>query len=358
MELMKKNIKKIAKGIGIVVGVLLLAVIGLLGYLSVKEYRPEAREAALVSEEVSPTAVELESSLTLLSYNIGYGCLSAEEDFFMDGGSKVRPDEEGVVQKNIEGILSELKENPVDIYLLQEVDLDSKRSYRHDQRLELQEALGYNSYFAYNFNCEYVPFPLPTIGKVKSGLVTLTDKKVTEATRIALPVPFKWPVRMANLKRCLLETRLPIAGSDKELVVLNLHLEAYDSGEGKAAQTEILMKRLEEERELGNYVIAGGDFNQTTPAWLEKYPTIDEDKWTPGMFDEASIPEGFRLLMDGDKPTSRLNDTPLTKTTQKAVIDGFIVSDEVEVLELATLDYGFMHADHSPVRLTVKLIED
>lgn len=358
MRIMKKTMRKITKWIGIGIGVLALLIVVLLGYLSVKEYRPQEREEAQVAENYETQVVALDTEITILSYNIGYGCLSAGEDFFMDGGENVRPANEEIVVENMEGILDELEANPADIYLLQEADLDSKRSYYHDQRLELQEALAYNSYFAYNFNCEYVPFPLPTIGKVKSGLVTLTDKKVTEATRIALPVPFKWPVRMANLKRCLLETRLPIAGSDKELVVLNLHLEAYDSGEGKAAQTEILMKRLEEERGLGNYVIAGGDFNQTTPAWLEKYPTIDEDKWTPGMFDEASIPEGFRLLMDGDKPTSRLNDTPLTKMTQKAVIDGFIVSDEVEVLELATLDYGFMHADHSPVRLTVKLIED
>lgn len=77
---------------------------------------------------------------------------------------------------------------------------------------------------------------LPTIGKVESGLVTYSDYKVSEASRIALPESFKWPVKTCNLKRCMLETRIPIKGSDKELVLINFHLEAYDSGEGKIAQ--------------------------------------------------------------------------------------------------------------------------
>ena len=46
-----------------------------------------------------------------------------------------------------------------------------------------------------------------------------------------------------NLKRCLLIERLPIENSDKELVLINLHLEAYDEGEGKAKQTAIVKSR-------------------------------------------------------------------------------------------------------------------
>jgi endonuclease/exonuclease/phosphatase family metal-dependent hydrolase len=49
----------------------------------------------------------------------------------------------------------------------------------------------------------------------------------------------------------------------KYLVLVNLHLEAYDDGEGKKAQTEMLKQILQEEADQGNYVIAGGDFNQT-----------------------------------------------------------------------------------------------
>jgi len=38
---------------------------------------------------------------------------------------------------------------------------------------------------------------------------------VESATRYQLPISFSWPISMVNLKRCLLETRIPIQGSDK-----------------------------------------------------------------------------------------------------------------------------------------------
>ena len=46
--------------------------------------------------------------------------------------------------------------------------------------------------------------------------------------RIKLAESFSWPIKTCNLKRCMLETRIPIEGTDKELVLINFHLEAYD----------------------------------------------------------------------------------------------------------------------------------
>ena len=61
-------------------------------------------------------------------------------------------------------------------------------------------------------------------------------------------------------------------------MLVNLHLEAYDSGEGKIAQTKLLVEFLEQEYAKGNYVIAGGDFNQTfSREDMEQYPVINPD---------------------------------------------------------------------------------
>lgn len=75
---------------------------------------------------------------------------------------------------------------------------------------------------------------------------------------------------------------IDLEGTDAQLVLVNLHLEAYDDGEGKAAQTAALTSFLEQEYAKGNYVIAGGDFNQTFPGGLDKYPIKNDDLWTPG----------------------------------------------------------------------------
>ncbi len=120
-----------------------------------------------------------------------------------------------------------------------------------------------------------MPIPLPPIGRVESGLLTLSNEKITEAKRIALPNPFRSAVSISNLKRALLETRFPIEGTDKELVVFNLRLEAYDNGEGKIAQSKKLADVLSQEYAKGNYVIAGGDFNQVFKG-SHRYPDLGE----------------------------------------------------------------------------------
>ena len=264
---MKK--KKALKAVSIILLAFIIVAAAILGYYTIREYRPDAVETV----EPGDGTAELSTGerFTVLTYNTGYAGLSKDEDFFMDGGSKVQPDSKELVENNLSGIASILKEQDADIYFLQEVDRDSKRSYHIDEQAYYEEELGLKGMFACNFKCDFVPYPLPPIGKVTSGLVTMTDLNVKEASRISLPESFSWPVKTCNLKRCMLEARVPLEGTDKELVLINFHLEAYDSGEGKIAQSKMLAEKLESEYQQGNYVIAGGDFNQTFEG-MEKIP--------------------------------------------------------------------------------------
>ena len=216
--------------------------------------------------------------------------------------------------------------------------------------------------FALNYSCPFVPVPWPPIGKVNSGLFTMTqDLKIESAERISLPCPFSWPLRIANLKRCLLVSYLPVEGSDRQLVLVNLHLEAYDDGEGKIAQTNQLRDFIESEYAKGNYVIAGGDFNQVFPGSLDVYPNTHPENWEPGVLDEKLLPEGWTLAYDLSTPTCRLLNQPYdpadTADTQYYVIDGLILSPNVELRSVETLDAGFENSDHNPVRVQVMLRE-
>ena len=344
--------------IKVFLGLLLLVVLaagGLLGYLSLTEYRPDDIEPLEVVQAARKDNVRVGERLDVLSFNTGYCGLGREQDFFMDGGSMVRPRSEEDVRANLNGILSELVRQNVDIYLLQEVDFDSWRSYYTNQADTYRHGLSLNMACAYNFKCEFVPFPWPPLGKVESGLVTFTGLNVTEATRESLPVPFSWPVSMANLKRCLLIERVPVEGTDRELVIINLHLEAYDDGEGKRAQTEQLMQILAAEYRNGNYVIAGGDFNQTFEG-AASYPLLDESFWQPSKVYVSDLPNGFSFVYDDATPTCRLLNKPYDgerKNAQFYVIDGFIVSDNLKVNLIETVDLNFQYSDHNPVLLQV-----
>ena len=342
-------------------GILVLAVAILLGWLTATEFNPAPVEAAEVTRAGDVDTLKGGDSLTVLSWNVGYGGLGKDSDFFMDGGKDARSADEATVKAYLGGISAAIEESGADLVLLQEVDSDSSRTYGIDERSFLDRGMSCETY-AMNYSCPFVPVPVPPIGKVHSGLYTMTDDLIIDrAERISLPCPFSWPLRIANLKRCLLVSYLPIEGSEKQLVLVNLHLEAYDDGAGKIAQTKQLREFITGEYEKGNYVIAGGDFNQVFPGSLERYPNTHPENWEPGVLDADLLPAGWTLAYDLTTPTCRLLNQPYDPAdlegTQYYVIDGLILSPNVELKSVETLDAGFANSDHNPVRLEVVLGE-
>ncbi len=352
-------IKKILKTLVAVIVIVLLALGGLLGWLTAAEYKPAETESVEISPKAAGAAkLPADGTLTVLCWNIGYGGLGQYSDFFMDGGKSARSADKMQVSDYLAGIYSTIynTDGRPDLILLQEVDVDSSRTYGIDETALLTAD---NAAFALNYSCPFVPLPFPPMGKVNSGLFTTTDYAVDSAERIQLPCPFSWPLRIANLKRCLLVSYLPIEGSDRQLVLVNLHLEAYDEGEGTIAQTNQLRDFILSEYEKGNYVIAGGDFNQVFPGALEAYPNEHPENWIPGELTDDILPEGWSFAYDLTTPSCRLLNQPYDPSdaanTQYYVIDGFIVSPNVNVETVENLDLAFANADHNPVRLTVTL---
>ncbi len=350
--------KKFLKVLVLVLLILVLALAGLVLWLTVTEYKPDdVEQLTIEGEAASADKAAVGEELKVLSWNIGYAGLGAESDFFMDGGKDSRSADEEKVLEYLEGIRESLELADADLAMLQEVDIDSGRTYRIDERDYL--CLGYGVH-ALNYACDFVPIPLPPLGRVHSGLYTTTSSlEISRAERISLPCPFEWPVSTANLKRCLLVSYIPIEGSDRELVMVNLHLEAYDDGEGKIAQTNMLKNIIEGEYEKGNYVIAGGDFNQVFPDALEFYPNTHPENWMPGVLEKDMLEEGWSFAYDLDVPSCRLLNQPYDpedmENTQYYVIDGFIISPNVELLDVETLDLGFENSDHNPVIISFSL---
>ncbi len=357
---MNKTLKKVLKTILIILLVLVAAVILFIGYLTITEYKPKDTESLDIDGSSSET-LAAGDDFTIMTWNMGYAGLGENADFFMDGGEHVRSCTESQVNDNIDAVVAQIQKEDADVVFLQEVDRDSKRSYGIDELEKITSSLdGYNSTFARNYKVAYVPYPLPTIGKVDCGIATLSAFSVDDSQRISLPCPFKYPIRLGNLKRCLMVDRVAIEGSDKELVLVNLHLEAYDDGEGKAAQTKQLRKLLQEEAEKGNYVIAGGDFNQAFSNYDNSaYPLVSEDMWTPGVIDVDEFDDNLTFVTDNSTPSCRSLDRPLAgndsdpSVFQYYMIDGFIVSDNLTINTVETRDLGFKNSDHNPIVMNV-----
>ena len=356
---MKKVFSGLLKFLLVLILIVLIGVGGLLGWLTYTEYKPaDVEPLAFMATTIDADELPAGESIDVLSWNIGYAGLGAGSDFFMDGGKSSRAADKMQVSEYLAGIYGSIYNSELepDLILLQEVDIDSSRTFDINEAEQLGRG---NAVHALNYSCPFVPIPMPPMGKVNSGLLTTTRYDVESAERISLPCPFSWPLRIANLKRCLLVSYLPIEGSDKQLVLVNLHLEAYDDGEGKIAQTKVLNDFLQSEYAKGNYVIAGGDFNQIFPGGLDAYPNTHPELWTPGLLTEDMLPEGWSYAYSLDTPSCRLLNQPYnpadTVNTQYYVIDGFILSPNVELDLVENLDLGFANSDHNPVHISVRL---
>lgn len=352
--------KQILLWVCLVVLCIVVVFVALLAVLTFTEYKPDDVENLALTGEASADYIEPGQELTVMTWNTGYGALGDNADFFMDGGSGVKTADEARVLENMNAIVSELGELDPDIAFLQEVDVDSGRSSHIDEAEMICEGQsGMQSSFATNYRSLFIPYPVPPIGKVHAGILTLSKYGATSSERVQLPCPFRWPLRLGNLKRCLMIDRIPVGDDDQELVIINLHLEAYDSGEGKAAQTQMLKDILEEEAAKGNYVIAGGDFNQSFPSVDTSMYPAQEGKWQAGMLDEDQFSDDWQFIMDNSVPSCRSLDQPYEgadpDTFQYYMIDGFIVSSNLLVESCETQDLGFVNSDHNPVLLKVRL---
>lgn len=376
-------LKRILKVILIVFIVIIAIALGFVLTLQVFEYRPASETALEITNNLADTDanyVILDQNIKVLTFNTGYASLSATEDFVMDGGTKGRMDSKSEVETNIEGIISILEEQAADIYLLQEVDVESDRSYDTLQYQSYIDALQMPVTLGYNYRVLFVPFPFQIgqmMGNVNSGIASFINFYVDDASRVQLPGSFSWPLRLANLKRCVVVSRLPIKDSEKFLIIINVHLSAYDDGSMRLQEMAALESLMKSETDAGNYVLVGGDFNQTFPEAVTistqeiggvsqvvtdyHYALKDPSFWQAyPMEEDWFIDNNFQFGVDIYTPTCRLLNHPLDTVddnmNQYYVIDGFIVSSNISIESVETLDKGFTYSDHNPVQIEIKLL--
>ncbi len=366
-------LKRLLKLLLLLVVIVVAAAAAFVVTLQVTEFNPAETETLGVAVDplssYAPVEAESGVSIKIMTWNLGYASLSETEDFVMDGGQKGRMDSIGEVVSNINGIGQTLVDTAANVYFLQEVDEGSDRSYGTLQVSTYAELLSRPSVFGVNYRCLFVPFPFDLkqmMGKVESGILTLSDYIMEDPVRIQLPGAFSWPLRLANLKRCITVVRTPIQGSDQFLVLINVHLSAYDDGTMRIQEMTALRRVMEDEYEAGNYVVVGGDFNQTFPDAVTEvdgvaeyhFPLKDPSYWEAFAMDGAWFTEhGWQYGIDMTTPTCRLLNRPLDlvddANNQYYLIDGFIVSPNITIESVETLDLAFHHSDHNPVVMTI-----
>lgn len=342
--------------LGILIGVVIFGAIGII-YFTLNEYSPED---VIDLKIIANSDITAPASMTLVTWNIGYCGLGENEDFILDGGKTSYPKKENFLQY-YNGMLDTISQIDADIYLIQEVDIDSKRSYNTNEYKAIQSVLPYyDSSFATNYKAVFVPFPLPNpIGKVESGIVTMSEYILDSVERYSLPGDYSWPIKTVHLKRCMSVSEISVDNSEKTLLVVNIHLSAYDSGDLRTAQMGYLKEFIEEKYKQGYYVIVGGDWNNQIPVpGADQFELKEDGKfWKPMEVPVDWTPENWTWGADGSVPTYRLLDEPLVTAdeVQYGVIDGFLISPNIELLGVSGIDLKFKNSDHNPVKIHISL---
>ncbi|MBC8047563.1 MAG: endonuclease/exonuclease/phosphatase family protein [Fimbriimonadaceae bacterium] len=341
----------------IVLGVLSFG--GLILYGTITDYQPEPETSMDVEIKAGGiVSTEIDTILNFFNWNVGYGGLGAEMDFFYDGGKTVRAPRENW-DAYFDGIKKTILTNDsIDFYLIQEIDQLSKRSYQVNQYDSIYRILQkYSASFGLNYNVKYVPLPFTNgLGKVYSGVATYSKYIPASAQRFQYPGKFPWPTRIFFLDRCFLSQRYKLSNG-KELVVINTHNSAYDeTGEIKKSEMDFLKKHMMKEHAAGNYVIIGGDFNQCPPGFdTKKFMVGSYTEFIPPALEEGWTPAGWKFCYDDSTPSNRHLDGPLDDKTFKTIIDYYLISPNVELLSVKTIDLGFANSDHQPVIMKIKL---
>lgn len=299
--------------------------------------------------------------LQLMLWNISYGGMPAEIDFFYSGGTQIMLSQENYEQ-NFNEILVQinLAKDSTDFFLFHKVDTSSKRSYFSNQMRQIQDLLPeFESTLCLNFSVPYIPVPLDQpIGEVHSGMMCF-GRYGAESSQL-FPLDSKnyyWPKRLFTAQRSMNIVSYPLG--NKQLHVINTHLSSYDfQGEYRWSQLKQIWDIADSLEKRGDYIILAGGWNMNPPGFKKyrikhgyhakpAFPEIDTSKYFRGWkFD-------YRM----DLPTSRdLRDAYRHGAIGSTIKDFFVCSPNIGILEVHTADQRFKNSDHQAVFIKVFLI--
>ena len=216
----------------------------------------EPAEAYQAAQLTSPP--EAPSTLTVMTWNIKFG--GARIDFFFDCfGDRVLMKKDEVIN-NLEGIATKIRQVDPDVVLLQEVDVNSKRSAFVDQVQWLLDhtALNYGVY-ASQWRADFIPSD--GLGAMDSGNAILARWPLS-GTRLSLAQRSDQDglTRYFYLQRNILRAELTLPDGPHVGIVAT-HTDAYGQDGTKRKHIDRFLDEAAALAAEVDVLIAGGDLN-------------------------------------------------------------------------------------------------
>lgn len=227
-----KIAKKVLKTIGVLLGFIVVIVLGYIIYLYASYHRIEDNKSLSVeSHTETKQTLTTGKQYSAITYNIGFGAYTPDFSFFMDGGKSSWAKSKKSVLKTVKNAGNLTKSYDPDFALIEEIDLNSTRSYHVNEYSILKKCLkNYDTVFAQNYDSAFLfyPFTQPH-GSSKAGLALFSRYPIKDSLRRSLPISTSYN-KFFDLDRCYSISRIPV-DNGKYLVIFQLHMSAYGNSD-------------------------------------------------------------------------------------------------------------------------------
>ena len=223
-------------------------------------------EDAVMYQSASLKEFSPKKTIKVMTWNIRFGV--ARLRFFGDGcGDKVIMTKSEVTT-GLKGLAAKIIAEDPDILLLQEVDVQSKKTAYIDQAQWLLDNTDMN-YGAYGSMWQAQAILADGLGRVNTGNLILSKWKLENAERIQLPLRGDQDglTKYFYLRRNVLKAVVDMPGN--KFYAVNTHLTAFATDDTKQKHIKGFKSVLDNITAEGEYFVAGGDLNELPPNALK-----------------------------------------------------------------------------------------
>ena len=208
-------------------------------------------------------APQPDSSIRVMTWNIRFGIGRGE--WFGDAcGDKVVYTENEVLEK-LQSVVDRINLVKPDILLLQEVDINSKRSAYVDQLRWILDRTDFN-YAVYGLQWKAQFIPSDGLGRLHEANAILSRWPIGESTRIQLPLRQDQDAltRYFYERCCMVKAKIEIP-EFSAFYALNIHASAFATDDTKHQHIIAFKDEMDKIANDGGWFVAGGDLNTLPP---------------------------------------------------------------------------------------------
>ena len=223
----------------------------------------EIESAVIYSKDDISAVPAYPDSIKVMTWNIRFGV--ARAPWFGDScGDRVLMTSNDI-ETGLSDIINFIDTHDPDILLIQEIDVDSKRSAYINQLNWIMDnsSIGLN-YAAYASMWEADYIPSDGLGKVNAGNAILSKYPLSQAERVQLPLREDQPAyeQYFYLRRNYLRAKVDIlSDKSKPFYALVVHATAFATDDTKQKHITTFKMALDSIDNSNAYFVAGGDFN-------------------------------------------------------------------------------------------------